>query len=102
MFQLLRLRLIVCFGLPNYNWRKAKSALKEKFGDNMEKLGGTTFNTDFGKNFENEVDLRNVDRFHCTFNWRTYLLSFIGYYVGGIGITAGDHRLFATNVEPVS
>ncbi len=26
---------------------------------------------------------------------QTYVLAFVGYYVGGIGITAGYHRLFS-------
>jgi stearoyl-CoA desaturase (Delta-9 desaturase) len=29
------------------------------------------------------------------FNWKTYLLGFICYYIGGIGITMGYHRLWS-------
>nr|AOE43348.1 delta 9 fatty acid desaturase ScdA [Cavenderia deminutiva] len=29
------------------------------------------------------------------FNWRTYLTAFLSYYIAGIGITAGYHRLFS-------
>ncbi|KAL9648143.1 hypothetical protein ABK040_007508 [Willaertia magna] len=98
--------------IPNYNWGKAKAALKEKF----EQLEGIKFEslglTNFGKVFENEVDLRDVDWFITLYlfgsiigsiygiftsalNWKTYLLSFIGYQVAGIGISAGYHRVFA-------
>lgn len=31
----------------------------------------------------------------CPFNWKTYLLAFWSYYIAGIGITAGYHRLFS-------
>ncbi|KAF0983482.1 hypothetical protein FDP41_010547 [Naegleria fowleri] len=98
--------------VPNYNWNKAKNALREKFGKNLEKIGGTSFFSALSSTFENEVDLRNIDWFitiyligslvgsiygvlTAAWNWKTYLLSFIGYYVAGIGITAGYHRIFA-------
>jgi len=29
------------------------------------------------------------------FNWKTYALSFAAYYIAGIGVTAGYHRLFS-------
>jgi len=32
---------------------------------------------------------------YCDFNWKTYLVSFIGSYMAGIGISAGYHRFFA-------
>eukprot|EP01112_Ceratiomyxa_fruticulosa_P014981 TRINITY_DN4352_c0_g1_i1.p1 TRINITY_DN4352_c0_g1~~TRINITY_DN4352_c0_g1_i1.p1 ORF type:complete len:719 (-),score=97.88 TRINITY_DN4352_c0_g1_i1:32-2188(-) len=33
--------------------------------------------------------------FSCPFNWKTYALGFASYYIAGIGITAGYHRLFS-------
>jgi len=41
------------------------------------------------------LSLTFVGLFICELNWKTILLAFICYYIGGIGITTGYHRLWS-------
>ncbi|KAL0485001.1 stearoyl-CoA desaturase, partial [Acrasis kona] len=93
--------------IPSYNLGEAKRLLREKFGNNLEKINAATFSwRSLLEHYDNidwimcvyllgSVALSFYAIFACEYNWRTYLLCFLGYYIGGISITMGYHRLFA-------
>jgi len=41
------------------------------------------------------LSLTLIGAFVCELNWRTLLLAFFCYYIGGVGITTGYHRLWS-------
>ena len=92
--------------VPNYNLTKAKEVIKQKYIE----LQSISFNFDMiHKMFNNEAKISWVVTIFVIvtpilgiygilttpFIWKTYLLAFIFYYIGGVGITAGYHRLWS-------
>eukprot|EP01080_Neovahlkampfia_damariscottae_P012360 gene12360-6028_t len=93
--------------VPSYNFSKVKNELQKKMGEKYETL---YLNFEILKNFfknDPQIDWTITLFLLITpimaiygivttpFNWKTYLLGFIFYYLGGIGITMGYHRLWS-------
>lgn len=94
--------------VPTYNFTNAKEELQKKYREKIETIS-LNFETLRKIIFENDIKIDWVVTsfliitpilglygvFTCDFNWKTYLVAFIFYYFGGIGITAGYHRLWS-------
>jgi stearoyl-CoA desaturase (delta-9 desaturase) len=99
--------------VPNYNIKSAYKHLQEKFDKRLQETSLTKFifsNDDTGlsvKTVAEKVDwfvtawlfgsifLAFIGFFVCEVHAKTLLLGFILYYLGGIGITSGYHRLWS-------